>query len=82
MTIKEIILQELEQIPTSQLDEVLDFIRSLKQTVKPTEKPYKPIWEVADDIIKDIPEEVLSQLPKDGAENHDFYLSKNLHQEL
>ena len=80
MTTKEIILQELEQIPASQLDEVLNFIRSLKQTVKPTETPYKPIWEVADDIIKDLPEEVISQLPKDGAENHDFYLSKNLHE--
>ncbi len=54
MTTKEIILQELEQIPTSQLHEVLNFIRSLKEAVKPTDKPYKPIWEVADDIIKDI----------------------------
>ena len=76
MTTKEIILQELEQIPAYQLDEVLNFIRSLKQTVKPTETLYKPIWEVADDIIKDIPKEVISQLPKDGAENHDFYLSE------
>ena len=76
MTTKEIILHELEQIPASQLDEVLDFIRSLKQAVKPTEKAYKPIWEVADDIIKDIPEEVISQLPKDGAERINLILLK------
>ncbi|MCP9294977.1 hypothetical protein [Planktothrix agardhii] len=81
MKTKEIIIQELEQIPASQLDEVLDFIRSLKPTFQPREKPYKPIWEVADDIIKDIPEEVLSQLPKDGAEHHDLYLSKNLYKD-
>ncbi|MEB3278591.1 MAG: hypothetical protein VKK42_06665 [Lyngbya sp.] len=80
MTTKEIIIQELEQIPASQLDEVLDFIRSLKQTEKSTEEEYKPIWEVADALIKDIPEEVLNQLPKDGAENHNLYLSQNLYQ--
>ena len=71
----------MEQIPASKLNEVLDFIRSLKQqTEKSTEEEDKPIWEVADDLIKDIPEEVLNQLPKDGAENHNLYLSQNLYQ--
>ncbi|WP_051319688.1 MULTISPECIES: hypothetical protein [Planktothrix] len=60
----------------------VDFIRSLKPTFQPRDKPYKPIWEVADDIIKDIPEEVLSQLPKDGADNHNFYSSKKFRQNL
>ena len=61
MQIKEIIIQELQQIPEVE-----------KTNANPTE--YKPIWEVADDIIKDIPEEVLETLPSDGAEKHDYYI--------
>ncbi len=33
-----------------------------------------PVWEVIDDIMKDVPEEVLRKLPLDGAENHDHYI--------
>ena len=74
MQTKEIIIQELQQIPEIELTQILNFIRAIKEKTnsKPTE--YKPIWEVADDIIKDIPEEVLETLPTDGAEKHDYYL--------
>jgi len=34
----------------------------------------KPIWEVAADLVRDIPEDVLDSLPKDGAAQHDHYL--------
>jgi hypothetical protein len=74
MQTKEFIIQELQQIPEVELTQILNFIRAIKEktNVNPTE--YKPIWEVADDIIKDIPEEVLETLPSDGAEKHDYYL--------
>ncbi|MTJ24015.1 hypothetical protein FJR06_22935 [Dolichospermum sp. UHCC 0352] len=74
MQTKEIIIQELQQIPEIELTQILNFVRAIKEknNLKPTE--YKPIWEVADDIIKDIPEEVLETLPTDGAEKHDYYL--------
>ncbi|MDD1416061.1 hypothetical protein MEN41_15925 [Dolichospermum sp. ST_con] len=74
MQTKEIIIQELQQIPEIELTQILNFVRAIKEKTnsKPTE--YKPIWEVADDIIKDIPEEVLETLPTDGAEKHDYYL--------
>ena len=74
MQTKELIIQELQQIPEVELTQILNFIRAIKEKTnsKPTE--YKPIWEVADDIIKDIPEEVLETLPTDGAEKHDYYL--------
>lgn len=74
MTTKEIILQELEQIPDLNLIEILDFIRTLKSSLNTTETTYKPIWEVADDIIQEIPEEVFNQLPQDSAQKHDYYL--------
>lgn len=74
MQTKEIIIQELQQIPEIELTQILNFVRAIKEKTnsKPTE--YKPIWEVADDIIKDIPEEVLETLPSDGAEKHDYYI--------
>ena len=36
--------------------------------------PDKPIWEIADEIIAGIPEEVLDKLPTDSATQHDYYL--------
>jgi hypothetical protein len=35
----------------------------------------RSIWEAIDDIIRHVPEEVLSRVPVDGAERHDHYLS-------
>ena len=34
----------------------------------------KSIWQIAEDFVKDIPEEELSKLPSDGAEQHDHYI--------
>jgi len=77
MKTKQLILKEIEQIPEGKLAEILDFIRSFKENLKLEDNPYKPIWEVADDIIRDIPEDIVNQLPKDGAKNHDYYLNQH-----
>jgi hypothetical protein len=34
----------------------------------------RPIWEVIQDIMKDVPEEVFDRLPKDGASQVDHYI--------
>ncbi len=34
----------------------------------------KPIWEVAADLVRDIPDDVLDSVPTDGAAQHDHYL--------
>jgi len=34
----------------------------------------RSIWEAIDDIMRHVPEEVLSRLPPDGAEQHDHHL--------
>ena len=34
----------------------------------------KPIWEVAAELVAEIPEEDLARLPVDGAAQHDHYL--------
>lgn len=34
----------------------------------------RPIWEVFEDIMSDVPQEVLDALPTDAAEQHDHYI--------
>jgi len=79
MTTKEKLIQEIERSPEAFLEEFLDFIlftKNRRQNEFQTQEtePYKPIWEVAADLVRDIPQEVLDTMPTDGAENHDHYL--------
>jgi predicted DNA-binding antitoxin AbrB/MazE fold protein len=34
----------------------------------------KPIWQVAEDLVRDIPQDVLDSIPTDGAAQHHHYL--------
>lgn len=34
----------------------------------------KPIWELAEELMRNVPEEVRARLPTDGAEQHDHYV--------
>ena len=34
----------------------------------------RPIWEVFEDIMSDVPQEVIDKLPTDAAEQHDHYI--------
>jgi hypothetical protein len=34
----------------------------------------KPIWQVAQELTADLPQELIDQLPTDGAEQHDHYI--------
>ena len=38
------------------------------------DKNSRPIWELFEEIAENIPDEVLNQLPTDGAAQHDHYL--------
>jgi predicted DNA-binding antitoxin AbrB/MazE fold protein len=33
----------------------------------------KPIWQVAEDLVRDIPRDVLDSIPTDSAAQHDHY---------
>ncbi len=41
----------------------------------------QPIWEFAQDLIQDMTEEELNQLPSNGAEQHDHYIYGNSNQD-
>ncbi|MDB9312466.1 hypothetical protein PN462_05065 [Spirulina sp. CS-785/01] len=71
---KQLILDELNHIPEANLEQILQYIREYKANLQPTKQTPKAIWEVADDLINAVPEEVWEQLPKDGAVQHDTYL--------
>lgn len=45
-----------------------------KEVETHTEPPRKHIWEIADELFGDIPEEELERLPIDGATRHDHYI--------
>ena len=51
--------------------------RSAEQAVPnraPSPEQARPIWEVFEDIMSDVPQEVLDALPTDVAEQHDHYI--------
>ncbi len=40
----------------------------------PSPEQVRPIWEVFENIMSDVPQEVLDALPTDAAEQHDHYI--------
>ncbi len=51
--------------------------RSVEQAVPngaPSPEQARPIWEVFEDIMSDVSQEVLDALPTDAAEQHDHYI--------
>lgn len=37
-------------------------------------RPPRPIWEMVEELLKAIPQEVQDSLPTDGSEQHDHYI--------
>ena len=60
------------------LDEWQEHVRAHgARTHHPTPPPaqtVKPLWEIAADLLKGVPQEVLDRLPTDGAAQHDHYI--------
>ena len=72
MNTKELLLQEIEKSPEPLLQEVLDFLLLTRSKHNPETR--KPIWQIAQDIMANVPPEIIAQLPADGAEQHDHYI--------
>lgn len=51
---------------------VLD--RDLEDSIPASAHDDRPTWEVIAEIMADVPPDVLAQLPKDGASQHDHYI--------
>jgi len=37
-------------------------------------RPERPIWQMVEELLSDIPQDVLDSLPTDGSEQHDHYI--------
>ncbi|MGV0026274.1 hypothetical protein [Phormidesmis priestleyi] len=64
------------------LPEASSLTQSARLNNEETPHNSKPIWELFEEFTKDIPEDVLAQLPTDGAIQHDHYLYSSPKQEL
>jgi hypothetical protein len=83
MTAKEQLIQELEQVPESLAEELLDFLlftkarRNLTVTQSTPDgitNQKKPIWERFEEFADQMPDEIAVKLPTDGAAQLDHYL--------
>jgi len=37
-------------------------------------RPPRPVWQMVEELLKDLPEECTARMPTDGAEQHDHYI--------
>lgn len=97
MSTREQLIKEIEQAPDSLIEEVLDFLLVTKARLnqqgtdsesanqlkveQTKQQKSKPIWEILEST-DDLPEDVISQLPTDGAAQIDHYLYGKPKQEL
>jgi len=73
MSITEVIVEKLQQLPLEQQRQVLDFVESLVQK-RQARASHQTILDKIDEIVKQVPEEAWDRVPTDGAEQHDHYL--------
>ena len=65
--IAEKIATHVTKLSAEQQEEILEFVQKF-EPARPT------MWDAIEDLVAEIPEDVLEKLPVDGAENHDHYL--------
>lgn len=67
------VFRPLEPVQLKEHQEVTLVLEATEDLAGPSAEG-KPIWEVAAELVRDIPEDVLNSIPKDGAAQHDHYL--------
>ena len=66
------IQQKIRVLTEDEMREVLIFVNALQSQRKPTQ--VKPLSAIFEELSNELPLEQWSELPADGAENHDHYL--------
>ena len=67
------VFRPLEPVQLKEHQEVTLVLKTTGESAGPRAEG-KPIWEVAAELVRDIPEDVLNSVPTDGAARHDHYL--------
>ena len=72
----QVIQTNVQALPSEQQRQVLDFVEFLAQKHQPPEpeENRKTIWEIMDERIEQLPDEVWEGSPTDGSYQHDHYL--------
>jgi hypothetical protein len=68
---EEAIVERLRALDEEEQKRVLDFVEGIERQKS---QPAKSLWDVIQDIVKDVPDEVWERVPADGSEQHDHYL--------
>ncbi|MGB3296086.1 MAG: hypothetical protein WBB01_24135 [Phormidesmis sp.] len=74
MTPKELLIQEIEQVPESIVEELLDLLLLAKIRYYRQQEQEQPFSAFIEELVADIPPQVLSTLPTDSAAEHDHYI--------
>jgi hypothetical protein len=74
MTTKEKLIQEIERSSDLVIEELFDYLLLAKMKHHRQQEQRKPFWQFIEELIADIPQEVLDTMPTDGAEQHDHYI--------
>jgi len=45
-----------------------------KEDLLKRKRPVRPVWQVIEELLRDLPAEDLERMPTDGAEQHDHYI--------
>ncbi|PYS37219.1 MAG: hypothetical protein DMF71_18980 [Acidobacteria bacterium] len=74
--LEQAILKKLQALPDGKQQEVLALVEALLDKEQPAlpESKRRPISEIFEELSSQIPLEEWSELPRDGAEQHDHYL--------
>lgn len=67
------VFRPLEPVQLQEHQEVTLVLETTQVSAGPAAED-KPIWEVAAELVRDIPQDVLNSVPTDGAAQHDHYL--------
>lgn len=74
MNPKERLIHEIEQSPESVIEEMLDFLLLARMKHHRKQEQAQPFANFIEELVSDIPPQVLDTLPTDGAAEHDHYI--------
>lgn len=74
MTPRELLIQEIEQVPDTLVEEILTLLRLTKRQHHRQQVPEQSFASFVEELVSDIPEDVLDSLPSDSAVEHDHYI--------
>jgi hypothetical protein len=76
--IEEKVMEKLRALPDDQQAEVLKFVEDLASVETKADNGHAAgrvkIWDKIEEIMRDVPDEVLASIPTDGSINIDHYL--------